>query len=176
MALNLTNIIKRSLSFILLDVILLSVLVWWVNATPDVSLIEVLIIPALFTINIVSAVIAYLFKKKVLCRFLAVNALASSIIFHFLIQLWFVYLHNTNFKQYDFTLKASVYSLTLDKRDTSYSLYQKGEGLSIEYKRGRFQHSRDSILLLDSLKRLIFVNDMLIGFPAVKDTMHLIKR
>jgi len=63
------------------------------------------------------------------------------------------------------------------KEDTSFGVSDiSNQGSSIEFMRGNYKVTRDGIVLLtDSMKKMLNINNKLIGYPTLKDTIQLTK-
>ena len=151
-----------------IDVILLSVCIIWMQATPDISIVEILLLPAIFIINIGLGVASKFIIPKLYAVFL-INSVLAAIIFHLLFNGWFTYKDHENFKRLDFTSSKKKYELLLDYRDTAYSFSDVSNiGSSTEFMRGQYKISKDSVYLIDTVNQMIVYKDTLIGFAKNK--------
>jgi hypothetical protein len=165
---------KALIILLLLDVVVLAAFVWWMDATPDVSIAELLIVPIIFMINLITGIILrYGTTYKVTGKAFAFNSIISSLVFHCLFYAWFLYYDRTHFESFYFNRHGKQYELLLDRRDTSYSMLELGSGSALEFKRGMYEQHRDTVVLSDSTRRLFIYQTHLIGYPKNGDKIIL---
>jgi hypothetical protein len=168
-------LIVKLLILLIADTLLLAIFVWWIDATPDVAIGEMLMVPALVVFNLIAALVSrFIVKRKDFTQPLIINAIIAPIIFHWLFKLWFIYYDNTHFKQYTFALSGKQYELLLDKRDTSYSFMERlKSGSAIEFKQGHYIESEDYIELIDSSAHMRIFNNELLNYPSTGKQVQL---
>jgi len=155
------------LVIVCIDILVLTGLVVWINATPDVSIVTIAIIPSLIIINVCLTVVARFILKKHYLTFLF-NILLAPLIFYGIWCGWFWYQEHKNFTRGQFQANGKYYELLLDKRDTSYSFSELYTGSSIQFMRGQYRMSHDSVYLTDPVNPMIVYKDTLIGFAKTK--------
>lgn len=171
-------ILKKLLIISVLDVIILSVLVWWINADPSEAIAEIIILPSLLIINLIIAGLLAFFKiKKSLAIAFSINSIVACIVFHILFVMWFTYYDSKHFTFYYFNKGSIKYEILLMKEDTSFGVLDiSNKGSSIEFMRGNYKLTRGGIVLLtDSMKKMLIINNKLIGYPTPKDTIDVTK-
>ncbi|MGZ3810402.1 MAG: hypothetical protein ACXVB0_21670 [Mucilaginibacter sp.] len=164
------SLIVRVLIAIGIDIILLSVFIVWMQATPDVSIVEILLLPAIFIINIGLGIASKFIIRRLYPVFL-INSVLGALIFHLLFNAWFFYNDHKDFNRMKFELGKKSYELLLDKRDTSYSFSELFNGSSDEFMRGQYKISNDSVYLTDKVNTMVVYKDSLIGFSKDKIAM-----
>jgi hypothetical protein len=116
-------ILRTLLILALLDIIVLAGFIWWVNATPDISIGELLFIPAIAIVNVALAFIVYYWLRNTsLSIAFLYNAVIAPVIFHYLFHVWFVYYDNAHFKSYYFKSDGKQYEITLEKQYHAFTL------------------------------------------------------
>jgi hypothetical protein len=146
-----------------IDVLVLLGLVLWINATPDISIAGSAVIPSLIVINIGLTVVARFTLKKFYLTFLF-NIVLAPLIFYGLCWGWLSYQGYKNFIRWQFPANGKHYELLLDKRDTSYSFSELSSGSSMQFMRGQYRTSHDTVYLTDPVNQMIIYKDTLIGF------------
>lgn len=172
---------SKALLKILLKVALLALtdaLLMWLllfqTAHPTDGLTSVFfIIPVIISINLVLALIMFLLRHKQIGWLLLLNVLIAPIIYQWYATTSYNQYAKTHFKSFYFNQNGKQYELLLDKRDTSYSMSMLGNGSSLEFKWGRFEHHKGTIVLCDSTQRMFIHHLHLVGYPKQGDMILL---
>ena len=159
------SLLIRILIAIAVDVLLLSIFIIWMHPTPEESILEYLLLLAIFVINIGFAVVSKYIMKLLYLPFI-LNSVIAVVIFHLLFKGWYAYNDHKNFKRMLFTSANKKYELLLDIRDTSHSFLKIGS--SNKFMGGEYKINNDSIYLIDNLSPMIVYKDTLIGFAKEK--------
>jgi hypothetical protein len=168
------QLLKALLILLILDIVVLAAFIWWMDATPDVSIAELLIVPIIFIINVIlGLILRYKSIYIITGNAFVCNSVIASLVFHSLFQTWFHYYDRAHFKRSYFDLSGKKYELLLDKRDTSYSMFELGNGSALEFKHGKYEQHQDTVVLGDSTNRLFFFPNYLIGYPKNGDKIRL---
>ena len=170
------KVVKNYIIITSVDAFLLCGLTIYINATPDVSIVEILIVPLIFAINIVLAILfRFTLQRKKWATVLFINSIIAVIVFHLFFKLWFYYYDYKNFKEYFFTINGKKYELNIDRRDTSYTFYELFDGSSVSFKEGKYTYKKDSIILVDDSKHLLVFNNKLKGYDSLGVSINLSK-
>jgi hypothetical protein len=135
------------------------------HPTPEESILEYLLLLAIFVINIGFAVVSKYIMKLWYLPFI-LNSVIAVIIFHLLFSGWYTFTDYKNFKRMQFSSADKKYELLLDNRDTSYSFFELGS--SSKFMGGGYKISNDSIYLIDNLSPMVVYKDTLTGFSKEK--------
>lgn len=141
-------------------------ILWW-QPTIDESTIELLLLMAIFVINIGFAVAS---KYTIRSWYfpLVLNSIIAVFIFHTILMCWYAY-QDRGIVKMTFSDDGKLYELVLDKKDTSYSFYEKyRDGYLIRFMSGQYKMSRDTLCLTDLVNQMIVYKDTLIGFEKKK--------
>ncbi|MBE9584025.1 DUF4040 domain-containing protein [Mucilaginibacter sp. JRF] len=168
------HLLKALITLLVIDVGLLAAFIWWMDATPDVSIAELLIVPTIFIVNlIIGLVIYYSTNYRVIGKAFAYNSVVASLVFHSLFYTWFLYYDRTHFDTFYFNQNGKQFEVLLDKRDTSYSMFEIGDGSTLEFNSGKYEEYQDTIMLGDSTRRLYIYKTHLVGYPKIGDKVIL---
>ena len=150
-----------------IDVILFFVFVLWWQPVPDESTIELLLLMAIFVINIGLAVASkYTIRSWYLP--LVLNSIVAIFIFHIVLSGRYGY-HDQGLRKMRFVTGGKSYELIFDKKDTSYNFYEKySNESSNRLMSGQYKMKGDSIYLTDPVNQMIVCKDSLIGFAKEK--------
>jgi phosphoglycerol transferase MdoB-like AlkP superfamily enzyme len=171
------HLIKHILLLFLIDGIVLAVFIWWINATPDVSIAELLILLVIIVINIVIALILYYWlRNSGLSAAFAINMVISPVLFHYMFKAWFIHYDEVHFERYYFKSSGKQYEITLDKQYHAFILSDisnQQNGSTTGLIMGDYTMLADSIVLKDSVKRMVIINNRLKGYPKADDVIVL---
>jgi hypothetical protein len=171
------HLIKHILLLFLIDGIVLAAFIWWINATPDVSIAELLILPVIIVINIVIALILYYWlRNSGLSAAFAINMVISPVLFHYMFKAWFIHYDEVHFERYYFKSGGKQYEITLDKQYHAFILSDISDqhnGSTTGLIMGDYTMLADSIVLKDSVKRMVIINNRLKGYPKADDVIVL---
>jgi len=150
-----------------IDVLLFFVFIVWWKPTPDESTIELLLLMAIFVINIGLAV-AFKYTIRSWYFPLILNSIMAILIFHIVMIGWYAYLDRGMHKM-QFLNNGKSYEFFLDKKDTSYNFYEKyRDGSLNRIMSGQYKTSRDTVYLIDPVNQMRVYKDTLIGFAEKK--------
>ncbi|WP_426060971.1 hypothetical protein [Hymenobacter sp. B1770] len=154
-----------------LDTVLLGGWLLWVRPTPDVAIIDALIIPLLAGFNALVAAGCWLRKRPALAGAFLLNAFFAGGIFELLLQSWYDYDRKERYDRYAFAQNAKQYELTLVKQDHEFLLsevtHQK-DGYTTEVATGEYVVRHDTLVLRESngTRRYVLHQRMLSGFEG----------
>jgi hypothetical protein len=165
------NKYQQFLILIGIDIFILTILILYLHADQSVAIIVIFILPIILLVNIVLALVLWLFRNKIYKMFL-LNAVVACVIFGLLFSAWFYYRRKTSYKIMTFNIDKTNYELELGYRDSSYDISEipndslsKGfERGNIGIMRGRFEIKNGRIYLMDSIKIMTVYQDSLAGF------------
>lgn len=161
------SLLIKCLIAIGIDVALFFVFIicWW--PAPDESTIELLLLMAIFVINIGLAV-AFKYAIKSWYLTLVLNSIISVFIFHVLLTGWYTF-QDRGIRKMQFVTDEKNYELVLDRKDTSYSFYKNYKnGSSSRFMSGQYKISNDTVYLTDPVNQMIVYKDTLVGFTSDK--------
>ncbi|HVV56239.1 MAG TPA: hypothetical protein VHC47_12975 [Mucilaginibacter sp.] len=147
-------------------VLFLGFILWW-QPSIDESTIELLLLTAIFVINIGLAV-AFKYTIRSWYFTLVLNSIIAVLIFHIILIGWYAY-QDSGMVKMIFSGNEKHYELVLDKKDTSYSFYEKySDGSLNRFMSGQYKISNDTVYLTDPVNQMMVYKDTLIGFEKKK--------
>ncbi len=169
----LLNILLKIAILALIDVLLMWLL-FFQTAHPTDALTSVfVIIPVIISINLVLALAMFLLRQKQIGWLLLLNVLIAPIIYRSCAIASYNQYSKTHSKSFYFNQNGKQYELLLDRRDTSYSMFESGDGSSLELLRGRFEQHKDTIALCDGTQRMFIHRMHLVGYLGQCDMILL---
>jgi hypothetical protein len=163
------------IGIVTIDAILLTLFVYRQDRPMDGLTSALIIVPAIVLVNIIVALVLYVFKRKSGVWLLLANCLIAPIVFTQLAKLHYRYYRQTHFTTYYFTYKQHKFEIELETDNNFYTFSEMTNQVngSTTAFMGDYKLKNDSIVLIDTTRRPVIVNRKLIGYPTVKDTIQL---
>lgn len=158
-----------------IDVTLLAVFLRTQSYPIDGLTSALIILPAIVIINLLLAVISYFLKLKRSSYLLLANCLLAPIIFIQLCKEHYHYYKKKHYTTYYFTYNKRKFEIELTKGDNFYSFSDvtNQANRSTTAFTGDYKLKNDSIILLDSSRRLVIIKHKLVGYPTAKNIIQL---
>jgi hypothetical protein len=135
-----------------------------------------LIVPFIVVINLIIALVLYLFKRKATSLLLLLNAILAPVIYNLVSVKHYSYYRHKHYTTYYFTFKQHKFEIELEKDTNFYSFSDiTNQGSSSAFI-GDYKLKGDSIILLDSTRRPVIIHQKLIGYPTPADTILLTEK
>lgn len=168
--------IFKLLVLIVVDIISIWIWVYQMNPDPSVSIGIILLVPVVFMVNLVVAVILFWQKKKEYYKLFLINAIIASIIMYYLFAKGIDRYQNNRLESWDFNIADTTFILIRWKNIDEFSMsYSTSPGSSWGFLDGKCQLIfNDWILNTDSIQMKIH-DDYLIGFRPKLDTIKMRK-
>lgn len=155
------------LRFLLIDTVLIGAWILYIQPTSDVTIFLIYVIPIVFFINLLPAIV-FAFIKKRYAIFLLINSFIAPFLLY---VFWGFYIHINkviSIDTWEFNMNNNKYTIYMPEEGTSYSItYSPEPGLSIgnENDRGTVSYRGDTIFFIavDSTSYFIY-NNHLYGF------------
>ena len=155
------------------------ILIWfWVrqmDPDPSVSIGLLVLVPTVFVINIIFAIL-FVFIKKQYSRLFLINAVISSFLMYFLFIKGIDRHQNRIYEIWKFNLKDTTFKITLSKLDTTFNVaYSTNPGSSTGFINGQYNIKANEYFLTSGSTKLTIKNEFLFGFRNTKDSIKLTK-
>ena len=160
------TILKYGIGILILEIILLGLWIYVLKPDPSISIGIVLILPIIFGINLIIAIILYFLKKPISKLFFA-NSIICPIIFYAFWNLWFMNWAERNYVEYSFRVDNRKLEVSLSKTSEYFSISDKSNqknGSTTGLYFGKYEKIGDSIKLTDGEKKMYIFENKLIGF------------
>jgi hypothetical protein len=160
------TILKYGIGILILEIILLGLWIYELKPDPSISIGIVLILPILFGINLIIAIMLYFLKKPISKLFFA-NSIICPIIFYAFWNLWFMNWAERNYVEYSFGVDNRKLEVSLSKTSEYFSISDKSNqknGSTTGLYFGKYEKIGDSIKLTDGEKKMYIFENKLIGF------------
>lgn len=172
--------LKRALILVFADVILIVSWLWWEQPDPSVSIIAVIIVPALVILNLISGIVLFLFKKKQISNAFFLNSVLSVIVFSLLFDAWYAYRRWMTYEIFTFKSGVAIFEISLDKNDRGFDISdvtRKSEGSTIGYMFGDYEVRNDTIFLndIEGVKKCFIHNKRIYNFAGVTEGIPITK-
>lgn len=163
---------KKYILIFSIDIIL--ILFWIIFNKPDQSesIVGIFIIPAIFIINIIIALIFFFIDRFKALLFL-INSIIAPIIFFLLFMSWYKFEEWDNYRQYYFDKNGVHYELTIYKKVNQYYISEIEPGFSRGLLDNTYKVSKDTTFLENDTVKIFLINDVLFGFPEQNDKIEL---
>jgi hypothetical protein len=168
------NTVIILIGIVFIDVLVLGAYLYQQNSPMDALTSAFIIIPAIIVINLVVALLLYLLKRKQSTRLLLLNTIIAPVVYIQLAKIHYHYYRQTHFTTYYFTYKQHQFEIELEKEYHSYNFSDITKGnVSTVSQYGNYILKNNNIVLLDSARRSVIIENKPIGYPTVIDTIQL---
>jgi len=169
------NYLFQLILLILLDYIVIRFWVLRIDPDPSVSIGLLFLVPAVFVINIVIAIVLAFIKKQYSGLFF-INSIIASVLFYFLFIDGIDRHQNKRYESWKFNLHDTAFEITLSKLDTTFSIsYRTSPGSSIGFMDGHYIANENGYVLRTDTKTMTIKNELLFGFGRNADSLRLTK-
>jgi hypothetical protein len=167
--------LTRLLLLTILDYLLIRFWILRIDPDPSVSIGILLLVPAVFLLNIFIAIV-FTFIKKQYAGLFYINTIIASILFYYIFINGINRHQHAHYETWQFNLHDTAFNITLSKRDTTFSIScSTNTSSSIEFmNRHYLANAREYILVADS-KTITIKEGLLYGFDN-KDSIILTKK
>jgi hypothetical protein len=160
---------------IILDYIAIRFWILRIDPDPSVSIGLLFLVPAVFVINIIVAIVLAFIKKQYSWLFF-INSIIASIIFYFLFIDGIDRHQNKRYESWKFNLNDTTFEITLSKLDTTFNIaYRTTPGSSTGFMDGQYLAKQSEYFLTSDTVGLIIRNELLFGFRNTNDSIKLTK-
>lgn len=160
----------KYLCMLLIDIVLLGLFILWNNPDESISIEAVYIVPLIFIINILIAVVFIFINHRTSILF-GVNAFIAPLIFFFFFIGWFKYKHWEQYQDWHFLFQNEQYELSIHKKSNEFDVCKLVSGGSNGICYGYYRKINDTIYFNDTISshnihHFFMVKDSLFGFPT----------
>lgn len=170
----------KILGLVVIDFGLIRLWVYQMDPDPSVSIGIILLVPFVFVLNLIIAVVLFFAKKREYSKVFLINSVIASIMMFYLFGEGIDRYQNKRLEQWTFQKVDTTFSLIRWKETSEFSMtYSLNPGSSWGFLNGTCKKQNGNwILKADSLAMTIDEKDNLIGFRNPTDTieMNRIKR
>jgi hypothetical protein len=160
---------------IVADLLLIWVLVRQIDPDPSVSIGLLFLVPAVFVLNIVIAIVLAFIKKRYSGVFF-INSFISSFLMYFLFINDIDRHQNKRYEIWKFNLKDTTFEITLSKLDTTFNIAHRTDpGSSSRFMYGSYIAKQNEYILMSDTVKLTIRNKFLFGFRNINDSVKLTK-
>ena len=169
---------KYLLQLAILTIVDYLVIRFWIlriDPDPSVSIGLMFLLPAVFAINIVIAIILAVFKKRYAGLF-SLNSVIASILMYVLFMQGIDRHQNIRYESWKFNLHDTAFEITLSKLDTTFYLsYSASPGSSIVFLNGKYQTIDKKIILKTDTSQFFITDGILYDFTKNDKIIKLAK-
>ena len=160
---------------IVLDYIVIRFWILRIDPDPSVSIGLLFLVPAVFVVNIIIAIVLAFIKKQYSGLFF-VNSIIASVLFYFLFIYGIDRHQNKRYESWKFNLNDTTFEITLSKLDTTFDIaYRTKPGSSTGFMDGKYLARQSEYFLASDTVKLIIRNELLLGFRNTNDSIKLTK-
>jgi hypothetical protein len=169
--------IYKILILVIVDIIIIWTWIYAIDPDPSISIYVLVLVPFVFGLNLILAGIIFLLKKKKLARLFLINSVISSAIMYYLFGQGIDRHQNKRLESWTFQKSDTTLRLTRWKNIGEFSMsYSLRPGSSWSFIDGKCELlNNEWILKVDSTTMMKIHDDLLIGYPTMKDTIELTK-
>lgn len=134
------------------DIILIVSWLLWEQPDPSVSIVAIIIVPALVILNLILGIVFWVFKKATTSKAFFINSAVSAIIFSLLFNGWYEYRRWRTYEIFTFEKGGNTFEVSLNKNDSGFNISDitnQSEGSTTGYMFGDYQVRADTIILTD---------------------------
>jgi hypothetical protein len=132
------------------------------NADPSVSIAYVVIAPIIFGQNIITGLLIYFLKQRLVGNLFFINSIVAPIIFYILWTQWFEGWDERNFTEYSFTVDGRQFEILLSKTQDDYfsisDVTNRKGGSTTGLYYGEYQLKGDTVIMKNGGTRMFIVN------------------
>ncbi len=174
---------KKSSEILVAAIILMAIdaiLIWFLldeDNPIDAMTSAFVIMPLIASLNLLVAVVLFIFKQKWLAWCFMINLILAPVIYDlFSVNNYKRYRHK-NYQTYHFNYRQRQFEVEIEKQSDYYSINDisdQPKGLTTGIMLDRYKIVGDTIFLLDSVRRVSIVNNTIKGYPDDNTTIKLI--
>lgn len=158
-----------------IDYVVIRFWVLRIDPDPSVSIGLLFLVPAVFVVNIIIAIVLAFIKKQYSGLFF-INSIIASILFYFLFIDGIDRHQNKRYESWKFNINDTTFEITLSKLDTTFSIaYRTDPGSSTGFMDGHYLAKQSEYFLTSDTVTLIIRNELLFGFRNTNDSIKLTK-
>jgi hypothetical protein len=158
-----------------LDYIIIRLWILRIDPDPSVSIGLLFLVPAVFILNIIIAIVLVFIKKQYSGLFF-MNSFIASVLFYFLFTDGISRHQNKRYESWKFNLRDTAFDITLSKLDTTFSIsYRTSPSSSIEFMDGRYIVNPNGYVLTTGVLRMTIKNEIFFGFRGDTESIRLTK-
>jgi hypothetical protein len=159
----------------ILDYIVIRFWVLRIDPDPSASIGLLFLVPAVFVINIIIAIVLAFIKKQYSWLFF-VNSIIASFFFYFLFIDGIDRHQNKRYESWKFNLNDTTFEIILSKLDTTFNIvYRTNPVSSTGFINGQYLARQGEYFLTSDTVKLIIRNELLFGFRTTNDSIKLTK-
>ena len=170
--------VKITIATILLiiDFIVLSIYTQTLKLDPSVAIGIIIIVPVVFIVNILFAVLFLIFKKPSLTGLFVLNAFLAAAISVYVFEKEMKKQADIFSESWRFQKSDTIFYLTRWKKRNEFSMtYSLSPGSSSGFLDGKYYKEKKSWILVSDSTKMKIENNILIGFRKPTDTIRMLK-